>query len=171
MIYIIRGFENLVYLLIGRGCNVNVQDLSNNTALHYACIYSYVHIIKTLLSVRTINIFIKNIENKTALQATPNNFEIILLFDEFIMIKKQEESLKNDPTPENRNHDNKDKENKSNKNIIGPNSFSVISLLGKGSFAEVYLVEKKDEKKLYAMKVLHKNKILSHIIKYLLINE
>jgi serine/threonine protein kinase len=37
----------------------------------------------------------------------------------------------------------------------------VHGLIGKGSFGEVYLVEKKSNKMLYAMKVLHKSKILS----------
>lgn len=37
---------------------------------------------------------------------------------------------------------------------IGPNSFEPISLLGQGSFGEVYLVRKKDTNELFAMKVL-----------------
>jgi len=45
---------------------------------------------------------------------------------------------------------------------IGPHSFSVHALIGKGSFGEVYLVEKKDTGKIYAMKVLHKSKITRH---------
>lgn len=47
-------------------------------------------------------------------------------------------------------------------------SFHIHGLLGKGSFGEVYLVEKKegkDAKALYAMKVLHKSKLQSRIIK------
>jgi len=36
----------------------------------------------------------------------------------------------------------------------------VIKLLGSGSFGEVFLVEKKDNGKLYAMKVLKKDKIM-----------
>ena len=44
---------------------------------------------------------------------------------------------------------------------IGPQSFYVHALIGKGSFGEVYLVEKKDSRKYYAMKVLHKTKITS----------
>ena len=34
-------------------------------------------------------------------------------------------------------------------------------LIGKGSFGEVYLVEKKGSTMLYAMKVLHKSKVIS----------
>lgn len=44
---------------------------------------------------------------------------------------------------------------------VGPNSFNLICMLGKGSFGEVYLVEKNVMKTVYAMKVLHKQKILS----------
>ena len=44
---------------------------------------------------------------------------------------------------------------------IGPQSFIVHSLIGKGSFGEVYLVERKKTKEMFAMKVLHKSKILS----------
>ena len=44
---------------------------------------------------------------------------------------------------------------------IGPNSFIILGLIGKGSVGEVYLVEKKNTKTLNAMKVLHKSKIMS----------
>ena len=49
-----------------------------------------------------------------------------------------------------------------------PQDFQPISILGKGSFGEVYLVEK-DLMEYYAMKVLQKEKILGNIyIKYAL---
>ena len=43
---------------------------------------------------------------------------------------------------------------------IGPNNFAVLGLIGKGSFGEVYLVEKVKSPKLLAMKVLHKSRFM-----------
>ena len=49
---------------------------------------------------------------------------------------------------------------------VNPNDFVPISVLGKGSFGEVYLVEK-NYKELFAMKVLSKQKIMgNNYIKY-----
>lgn len=45
---------------------------------------------------------------------------------------------------------------------IGPSSFICHALLGRGSFGEVYLVEKLNSKFLYAMKVLSKDKIMGN---------
>jgi len=49
---------------------------------------------------------------------------------------------------------------KPRKNKAGPKDFTVLKLLGTGSFGEVFLVEKNDSGKLYAMKVLQKSKIV-----------
>lgn len=37
-------------------------------------------------------------------------------------------------------------------------------MIGRGSFGEVYLAEKKDTAKYYAMKVLHKSKMESKLL-------
>ena len=53
------------------------------------------------------------------------------------------------------------------KEKIGPSSFNVLTMIGKGSFGEVFLVEKIDTKLLYAMKVLNKSKIkANNLIRY-----
>lgn len=50
---------------------------------------------------------------------------------------------------------------------VGPKDFKALCQLGKGSFGEVYLVEKKDTGVQYALKVLRKDKVLgSNLIKY-----
>ncbi len=48
---------------------------------------------------------------------------------------------------------------KINNEMININSFYTISVIGKGSYAKVILVKKKDNEKLYAMKVLKKKKL------------
>jgi serine/threonine protein kinase len=51
--------------------------------------------------------------------------------------------------------------------IAGPALFNPIGRLGRGSFGEVYLVEKLPEGLLYAMKILHKRKIMGqNLVRY-----
>ncbi|KAL4474754.1 hypothetical protein ABPG74_001450 [Tetrahymena malaccensis] len=55
------------------------------------------------------------------------------------------------------------------KNSVGPNDFTIIETLGKGAFGQVFLVQKKDDKLFFAMKVLQKERILGkNILKYAL---
>lgn len=52
---------------------------------------------------------------------------------------------------------------------LGLSSFEILDVLGKGSFGEVFLVRKKGEEQLFAMKCLMKNKIKSqNLTKYVM---
>lgn len=43
---------------------------------------------------------------------------------------------------------------------VGPNDFTILKLIGKGTFGQVYQVKKKDTERIYAMKVLSKKVII-----------
>ena len=45
--------------------------------------------------------------------------------------------------------------------MIGKDSFKILKVIGRGSFGKVFLVEKKDTKDLFAMKVLKKENIIA----------
>lgn len=49
---------------------------------------------------------------------------------------------------------------KTDKKHFGPNDFSILKLIGKGTFGQVYQVRKKDTLRIYAMKVLSKKVII-----------
>ena len=52
---------------------------------------------------------------------------------------------------------------------ISPSNFICLALLGKGSFGEVYLVQNKNTKENYAMKVLRKERIINqNLLKYVM---
>jgi len=73
-------------------------------------------------------------------------------------IKKLQAKIKTQPI----NSDDADLEER-----IGPEYFDIITMLGKGSFGEVYLVKYKLTGKPYAMKVLNKKRIIgSNLVKY-----
>lgn len=44
----INGQDHIVAMLLRRGVNCNFSDLSENTALHYACAYGNLDIVKLL---------------------------------------------------------------------------------------------------------------------------
>lgn len=45
------------------------------------------------------------------------------------------------------------------KEKLDKNSFTILTLIGKGAFGKVFLVKKKDTNRIYAMKSLKKKKI------------
>jgi len=60
-------------------------------------------------------------------------------------------------------------ETESNRGAVGPQSFRILALLGRGSFGEVFQVAQKSTGQLFAMKVLRKNKIIGrNLMRYAL---
>ena len=58
------------------------------------------------------------------------------------------------------NEKNMNKKNLSNLELINKNSFELLSIIGKGGFGKVWKVYHKKSKKLYAMKLMSKQKII-----------
>ncbi|CAD8065274.1 unnamed protein product [Paramecium sonneborni] len=145
------GVEEITQQLITAGADINSQDINKNTCLHLATINQRQKIIDLLLNKQSLNLNLKNKENKIAMEYSSNQ-QIFLQ----AMQKQNNNSIKiydarTDFGSENCNSFNEDK--------VGPHHFKVHALIGRGSFGEVYLVEKLDTNQLLAMKVLHKSKI------------
>ena len=110
------------------------------------------------------------------LQTNPNisNNKINISIDNnepFSRLNKTEEMVKAYKTnPNETNEDNIYNQislNSIEEERITPTSFICLAMLGRGSFGEVYLVQKINTKVLYAMKVLSKDRVMGHnLMKY-----
>ncbi|CAK91505.1 unnamed protein product (macronuclear) [Paramecium tetraurelia] len=145
------GIEEITQQLITAGADINSQDINKNTCLHLATMNERQKIMDLLLNKQSLNMTLKNKENKIAMDYSSNQQMFLQA-----MQKQNNNSIKiydarTDFGSENCNSFNEDK--------VGPHHFKVHALIGKGSFGEVYLVEKLDTNQLLAMKVLHKSKI------------
>ncbi|OMJ76639.1 hypothetical protein SteCoe_23941 [Stentor coeruleus] len=171
----IRGNLEVTQLLVRSGANLNSQDFEGNTPLHLAVEQGYISLVAWLLT-KNIGVTIPNRLGKFAIQCTTNN-EIINLIKDFCKRNNIEipaqgkinpqklEKYRNEPkrihiddlSPSGEIRDGK----------VGPMDFEILQVLGKGSFGEVFLVRKRDQMQLFAMKVLRKDKIMGHnLIKY-----
>ena len=172
--------KTVVQTLVRAGANLNVVDSDGNTPLHLAVLGEYRDIVHWLL-VRGADLTIHNLEGKTAADLAKK--EVLNMFiaclrgaessplSKMHITKSRREEVKymmNRVTSQHAGHSlsNPDIENTVVKKP-GPLDFEALQLLGKGSFGEVYLVQKVDTLKLYAMKVLPKDKILSqNLVRY-----
>lgn len=59
-INLIRGNEEIAFLLINAGAEINNTDIDNNTALHFATTKGHVNVVELLLKRPSIDIFKKN---------------------------------------------------------------------------------------------------------------
>jgi len=85
------------------------------------------------------------------------------------MEKKKEVEKEKEIEKEKENEKEKEKEKEKEMEKISTKSFVCLALLGRGSFGEVYLVQKIDTKHNYAMKILRKERIMGqNLSKYAL---
>lgn len=156
--------------------DINAKNNDKNTPLHLACINGHCLVAQLLIRFGGV-INVKNKEKNTPLHCAVNsrNLELIeYLFSKFpeneeknaenltaqgLAAIKNIKIYKNQGSLESCNK-NKDFSKFTSKNISF-SDFEIVKLLGKGSFAEVFLVKMVQTGQLYAMKVLCKEKVLS----------
>ena len=157
------GCMSVVQALIRAGANLDVVDLDGNSPLHLTVLGRHKEILQWMLK-RGPDLTIRNLEGKTAADVADCDTLTVLLVGlrtaQMSTPKSHREtqyfrSLSTaDATPMRR---------------LSPQDFHLLQRLGKGSFGEVFLVRKLDSQKLYAMKVLQKDKIINeNLVKYAL---
>ncbi|CAD8118066.1 unnamed protein product [Paramecium sonneborni] len=208
-----NGCDSIATLLLTVGSDINHIDNHSNTALHYACLFQHIRIAEILLARPSLQLNLKNLDNKSPVELIQNNNTLKNLIEKHYRMKKdsfnqshkvqiyddsKEQQKVNSPTSKqqyyltnqyqqqskcyspyqtdnqfstsNRTTLNQSQLNESE--MIGPSNIRIILQIGKGSFGDVYLVERRNQNKIgqgqkYAMKVLPKSKFLGHnLIRY-----
>jgi protein-serine/threonine kinase len=140
-----NGHYKTVQALVRAGARLHVQDELGNTSLHYAVAGQDARIIKYFMD-RFPDVGISNCDGITAQ-------DLISLHG--VSIRKESFSV-----AESLPSDEKDEK-------LCQNDFEAIQVLGRGSFAEVYLVKMISSGMLFAMKVLRKEKMLKqNVVRY-----
>ena len=159
-----RGFLEVVQLLVTTGSQVNARDNCGRTALHLAAIMGQSETVLWLLS-KGADPALINREGKTAYQEA--NREVATLLERYFTERNIPFQLCSPPSAEPSQtpagvvitYDRSVPEAESYP-AVEYTDFAPKCLLGKGAFAEVYLVEQQSTGKEYAMKVLNKEKIV-----------
>ena len=160
------GHLKISQLLVRSGGEIDSIDINGNTPLHRASQKSHSIIISWLLT-RSPNIMIKNIDNKTAEETSPEDLKIH--FHKYLKktFTLSGPSFSSDiKTKFSQYKAILSKQPKTSKIL---SNFLGICELGRGSFGDVYLVLHKQTNKLHAMKILRKDKIFErNMMKYAL---
>jgi protein-serine/threonine kinase len=158
------GHLKIAQLLVRSGADINAIDLKGNTSIHLACFHSHSAVINWLLT-RGPNLTIRNMDEKLAEDlCSPIN---LVLFHKHL---KRTVSLPGPSISSNLKYIAKQftiQEVNEKDGKVNCFDFAGICELGHGSFGDVYLVNKKNTGKLFAMKVLRKERIMErNLIKY-----
>lgn len=173
MVCCLKGNAKLMDHLITLKADTRQRDKNGNTLLHYAARSGSVDCMRVLLQKTDLDLFAKNFEGKAAIDCvkTEEQREILSEFsrrstereeercikiasvenENFLILNGQKKIVRTEDSSSSRSLDGEE---------VGPKDFLIHALIGKGSFGEVYLVERKGRKIFYAMKVLYKTKIL-----------
>ena len=169
MIAAYRGDVYIVQLMSTRIGDINKQDNNGNSVIHYATLQDNEDIFLFLKTIPNIDLYIKNNLGKNCLD-----------FCEERKRKKIQKLLKQDLKQDNNDASQlKDLPKKKKtfnfstdiapKKTVSLKDFIIHSKIGKGSFGQVYLIEKNDKNQLFALKVLKKKKINeNNLIQYAL---
>jgi hypothetical protein len=168
-----KGNHKLLLHLITLKADLHTTDANGNTLLHYAAKSGSVECVKILISKKITDIYEKNVDGKAAIDVC-KTIEMRMIFEnsaKLLELELAEKCIKISSvdsenfcmTPGQMNtkrlktestdlsHSNSD---------LGPKDFAVHALIGKGSFGEVYLVERLTDGLLFAMKVLQKSTLI-----------
>lgn len=147
-------------------------DSKLNTPLHYAVAANSVHSAEVLLARETINMGLKNREGKRP-QDMIRSPEMKELFERTLQKKKEaHEGLTKIEILSVNEEEEESKGEGPISSLAEPisslnekpslSSYTIKAQIGKGSFGEVFLVEKKTTKERFALKVLDKLKMNSN---------
>ena len=172
----LNGHLKLAQLLARSGADINAIDVQGKTPLHLACQQAHGPVVAWILT-RGPNLQIRDNDRRTAEETSD---EVTLqLFHKYLKSTVTlpgpsiSQGLKNQANrvriEESQDKLGKGRQSQDKAGKISPEMFTGICQIGKGSFGEVFLVSKEDSGQLFALKILKKEKMISHnLIRYAL---
>ena len=173
MVCCLKGHGKLVKHLISLRASLDQTDDKGNTSLHFAVRGGSLECLQALIESQAVDIFSKNSEGKAAIDLVRTR-EIKEAIERASSAKEDKNdarciqitSVKNENfftiSRDNgliRTSDTDSSGRSRELDELGPKDFVIHAQIGKGSFGEVFLVERKATGALYAMKVLYKSTI------------